>query len=132
MIAGIDIERIEQIQAALIILEQRLVGPIILVAFREDARRLAMMEDQHHPGIEVDVTPQGTHRGQPEIGAIQLVRQGPEGAMPGHAFQTARYFHLLAIVCVAHHLALLAHPQGVTPSGNGHACVIEDTEGASE
>ncbi|MNF74977.1 hypothetical protein D3C84_570260 [compost metagenome] len=87
LLATGDVEGVEQVQAAQVILEQLVRAAVFAGAFGEHLRALIGAEKQRHPAVEGHVLVQQAYKLGPEIGLVQGVDQLPHRAVPGDVVQ---------------------------------------------
>ncbi|MNN42818.1 hypothetical protein D3C81_1570260 [compost metagenome] len=86
MLAAGDIEGVQLVEAAQVILEQR-VGPAVGARAFGEHLGPAVAEEQDDPAVEGHVLLQQAHQGEPESGAVELFDQPADGLVPGNVLQ---------------------------------------------
>ena len=78
VLAAGDIERVEQVEAVEIILEQMVRGAVGTRAFGEHQRAVLAAEQQHHPTVERHVLVEQAHQLGPEVSLVEGVYHLPD------------------------------------------------------
>ena len=95
VLAAGDVERVEQVEASQVVLEQRVRPAVGARAFGEHLWP-ALAEQQGHPAVERNVLFEQAYQANPEVRRIQRLDQLPDGAVPGDVLQGET--HLLPLL----------------------------------